>query len=80
MNWLTSDVRSVNSQQLTKISLENILTQSIIREVPRMFCRVQQNDNQAKHMKNHIDLSSEDSKQLCKDIKSALDSKFSLWR
>ena len=31
------------------------------------------NDNLAKHMKNHIDLSSEDSKQLCKDIKSSKD-------
>ena len=27
------------------------------------------NDNLAKHMKNHVDLSSEDPKQLCKDIK-----------
>ena len=30
MKWLTSDVRSVNSQQLAKISLENIHSQSIM--------------------------------------------------
>ena len=41
MKWSTSDLKGVNSQQLTKISLENIHSQSIIREVPRMFCRVQ---------------------------------------
>ena len=32
MKWPTSDVKGVNSQQLAKISLENILTQSIIRK------------------------------------------------
>ena len=31
------------------------------------------NDNLAKHMKNHVDLSSEDPKQLCKDIKLSKD-------
>ena len=33
MKWSTSVVKVVNSQQLAKISLENILTQSIIRNI-----------------------------------------------
>ena len=35
--------------------------------------KAMRSDNLSRHMKKHADLSSEDSKQLCKDIKSSKD-------
>ena len=69
-------MKGVNSLQLAKISLENIHSQSIISKKIKCLERsaeFSRNDNLARHMKNHVDLSSEDPKQLCKDIKPSKD-------